>query len=248
MLVLRTYGQVSAALADPDLSVVPPPERDSALGWLRSAVCRFSSGATHARRRALVEAPLRALSPDALRRRARGRSPETAAVEVLAEALGVAVEPAVVLAAARAYLPPVEPTPADDAAVDGLLTALGGARDEATAARACLLLQAATSTAALIKNALPYKDFGTPEAVLAETLRHSPPIPVMRRQRLDGTLIELDLVAANRDPAVFTDPETFDVRRPNNHMHLIFGAGLRPCPGDDHALAIAAGVLEGSPR
>ncbi|MCP3805162.1 cytochrome P450 [Allokutzneria sp. A3M-2-11 16] len=248
MLVLRTYDQVSAALADDRLTVPPPPGRDSALGWLRSAVCRFSSGAAHSRRRALVEAPLRALSPDALRRSARGRAPETAAVEVLAEALSVIVDPAVVVAAARAYLPPVEPTPADDAAVAALLAALGGVRDEPTAARACLLVQACASTAGLIRNALPYKDFGEPEAVLAETLRHSPPIPVLRRQRPDGTLVELDLVAANRDPTVFADPSTFDVRRPSNKRHLTFGVGLRPCPGDNHALAIAAGVLEGSSR
>ncbi|MFB9903572.1 cytochrome P450 [Allokutzneria oryzae] len=248
MLVLATYDQVSAALADRDLIVPPTPAATTGVGWLRSAVPRFSSGATHARRRGLVEAPLRALVPDTLRRRARALAdrPDTAAVEVLAEALGVAVDPAVVVAAARAYLPPVEPTPADDAAVASLVAALGGTWDEATAARACLLVQACASTAGLIRNALPYKDSGVPEAVLAETLRHSPPVRVLRRQAPDGTLTELDLAAANRDPAVFPDPDTFDVHRVGNHRHLSFGVGLRPCPGDNHALAIAAGVLEGS--
>lgn len=57
-----------------------------------------------------------------------------------------------------------------------------------------------------------------------------------------GEVVELDLVAANRDPAVFPDPERFDTGR-GASPYLTFGHGVRPCPGSD-AFAIAAGVVE----
>jgi cytochrome P450 len=53
----------------------------------------------------------------------------------------------------------------------------------------------------------------------------------------------LDLDAANRDPAVFDDPHRFDPER-RADRHLSFGHGLRPCPGADHAQALAGGVIE----
>jgi cytochrome P450 len=37
--------------------------------------------------------------------------------------------------------------------------------------------------------------------------------------------------AANRDPQVFTDPDTFDVRRANAREHLTFGWGVHRCLG-----------------
>jgi cytochrome P450 len=45
-----------------------------------------------------------------------------------------------------------------------------------------------------------------------------------------GTLITLCIGAANRDPEVFQDPETFDIGRTANR-HLAFGGGFHMCAG-----------------
>lgn len=46
-----------------------------------------------------------------------------------------------------------------------------------------------------------------------------------------GTFLALLLAGANRDPAVFTDPDTFDVTRPNARDHVSFGGGSHYCLG-----------------
>jgi cytochrome P450 len=46
-----------------------------------------------------------------------------------------------------------------------------------------------------------------------------------------GTIINTVLAAANRDPAVFTDPHTFDVARENARDHLSFSSGRHFCLG-----------------
>ncbi|MET9617386.1 hypothetical protein [Kitasatospora indigofera] len=153
-----------------------------AMAWLRTTAARFSSGETHARRRALVEADCARLDPAALRLAAAadtGSDTRQRVVAALAAALGIA-----------------EP----------------GA--------GC------------------------------------------------------GIAAANRDQAVFTDPDAFDPGRyrtgarldgpdpaaptgrparpggevPVGPDALTFGAPPRLCPGRRHALALAAGVLEGDAR
>jgi cytochrome P450 len=138
-----------------------------------------------------------------------------------------------------------------DAAVGRLLRVLGPDPNEAAAGRIGLLVQACEATAGLIVSAmrlapgLPGPAAGWPvEALVAETLRFDPPARSMRRQAgPDGETIVLDIAAANRDPAVFEEPDRFDPGR-ERRLHLAFGDGLRPCPGAAHAVALACGVVE----
>ncbi len=57
----------------------------------------------------------------------------------------------------------------------------------------------------------------------------------------EGVLVYLG--GANRDPAVFTDPATFDVRRPNASEHVAFSAGVHFCLGASLARLEAAVAL-----
>jgi cytochrome P450 len=252
MILLTRYADVVAVLADPRF--VPPPVTAGAPGgvsWLRASVARFSTGTHHERRRSLVTGLLRRIDPAALARQARLRP---VPVEVLAIALGAEAPVAAAEAVAvvdRVYLSGGA-DPAADAAVARLVELLGGTRDEETANRIGLLVQAYAATAGLIARAA--RRAGPVAAVLDETLRHDPPVRQTRRlvtapARIGdaavaaGTLVHLDLAAANRDPDVFADPDVFDPGRANRAAHLTFGAGLRPCPGREHALALAAGAL-----
>ena len=75
-----------------------------------------------------------------------------------------------------------------------------------------------------------------------EMLRFDPPVErTARRARRDtelagvrlpaGALVVTVLAGANRDPAVFSDPATFDVARPNAREHLAFSSGPHFCLG-----------------
>jgi cytochrome P450 len=273
--ILTTHADVTAVLSDPRFEVPPVVSTRGVdgMGWLRAHVSRFSTGAAHQRRRALAVAELDRLDPAALARLAaecarHGQPPDEVArvvpVRVLAEALGVGSAESLaglvadVAAVARAYHPGTGDDSAADDAVGRLVHLLGGAPDEATAARIGLLVQACDATAGLIDNALlalrrgPWR--APLEAILTETLRHDPPVRLTRRIAVEpvrvgdvdlavGNVVGLDLAAANRDPDVFGEPDRFDPQRPDGDRHLTFGTGLRPCPGCTHALAIAAAVL-----
>ncbi|MEV6547729.1 cytochrome P450 [Streptomyces sp. NPDC051597] len=76
-----------------------------------------------------------------------------------------------------------------------------------------------------------------------ELLRYDTPLQLFERWVLDdievggtpiprGSEVALLFGFANRDPAVFPDPETFDVRRPPaTNRHVSFGAGIHYCLG-----------------
>jgi cytochrome P450 len=257
---IATAHDVRAILTDPAFLVPPAPAADGAGGvaWLRGSVGRFSNGEAHARRRELGVAELVRLDGAALEREAcaratrllqtTGRKPfdlmariaRPAAVEVLAEALGLpGVSAADVAIAARAYHPGTAIDAKADSAVERLVAACGGRRDEATAARIGLLVQACDATAGLAANALVAlltgARGGSPAAIVAATLRDDPPVRATRRvaeaaarvgdvEIPAGTVVTLDLTAARDD-------------------QLPFGAGPRRCPGREPALALATGIV-----
>lgn len=200
--------------------VVPPlPEGDGrGMDRLRRSVSRFSRGREHARRRAVIEAVLAQIDPDALRVATRRRAEADPAPPVvprvpltaLAEALG-AHDPAAVAAlvppVAATYLPGSESGgPAADAAADELLDRLG-------AARAAVLVQSCLPVTAWVRTAL---DRGI---TLDEVLATAPPVPATRRCR-DGETVTVPLDG------------------------IPFGEGPRRCPGVAHARALAEGVLD----
>jgi cytochrome P450 len=90
-----------------------------------------------------------------------------------------------------------------------------------------------------------------PNAV-EEILRLDSPVQLTARVALDdielagtqikrGDLVVVYLAAANRDPLVFSDPNRFDIERPNAGRHLAFSGGRHFCLGA--ALARAEGEV-----
>ena len=80
-----------------------------------------------------------------------------------------------------------------------------------------------------------------PNAV-EEVLRFDSPVQRTGRRALrdttvsgrpvgEGELVILLLAAANRDPRVFADPDTFDVTRPDARDHVAFSGGIHFCLG-----------------
>ena len=59
-----------------------------------------------------------------------------------------------------------------------------------------------------------------------------------------GELVRLSITAANRDPAVFTDPDTFDPGRANLRRHVAFAQGRHVCVGVHLARLEARSALE----
>jgi hypothetical protein len=182
--------------------------------WLRASVARFSSGETHTRRRAIVEAELARLDPAVLRAGANRSTVDRnyVPVAVLAEALGILDVTAAVGAVrkvAAAYQGVYETAPDD--AVASLVSMLQPADPEVIANRIGLLVQACDATAALISS---------PD---------EPPVRFTRRQALADA--EIDGVAIPAGTIVRLDISAFP-----------FGGDARRCPGRDHALALAAGV------
>ncbi|MGI3899429.1 MAG: cytochrome P450 family protein [Janthinobacterium lividum] len=60
-----------------------------------------------------------------------------------------------------------------------------------------------------------------------------------------GEMVILLLAAANRDEAVFTDPDRFDILRKDNGRHLALGFGLHYCLGSSLARLETRIALEG---
>jgi hypothetical protein len=239
-------------LADPAYTVPPPgaPGPVGTMAWLRATVSRFSGGETHTRRRTLVEAMLAELDPAELRaaatttaRRARAvdaagpphaAAPPDRAARPHIPGGGIALPylPVAVLAAATGVAPSDLAAAVD--AVRVLATAYHPGTDapgaDAALGRLLALLPPGEPEVVAQRVALLVQACEATAALvrgaltrpLEEVLREAPPVRVTRRLGPGGRVVVIDLAG---------------------HP---FGAGPRACPGEAHARALVAGVVEGA--
>ncbi len=127
-------------------------------------------------------------------------------------------------------------------------------RDEVISNAAVLMFGGIETTEGMIANALLHllshpdqltlvqRDASLIPNAVEESLRLEPAAALVDRYatadvRLAGAdirrgdLVSVSLTGAGRDPAAFTDPDAFDVRRPNLHQHLAFAHGPHFCLG-----------------
>jgi cytochrome P450 len=125
---------------------------------------------------------------------------------------------------------------------------------EAISNAAVLLFGGIETTEGMIANALLHllsspaqlapvlADPGLVPAVVEESLRLEPAAAVVDRYATAGTRlgpaaiaagdqVTVSIAGANRDPAVFGDPDAFDIRRPNAGRQLAFAHGPHFCLG-----------------
>ncbi|MET7730198.1 cytochrome P450 [Streptomyces sp. NPDC005402] len=146
----------------------------------------------------------------------------------------------------------VEATVAQGA--DSLLTSAAGrlALPDVAANAAVLMFGGIETTEAMITNALLHllrqpdqlafvqADFALLDGAIEESLRLEPGAAVVDRYATRdvtlgpatihrGDLVTVSLTGANRDPAVFPDPDRFDVRRANARLQLAFAHGPHYC-------------------
>ena len=126
--------------------------------------------------------------------------------------------------------------------------------DEAISNAAVLLFGGIETTEGMIANAMLHlltspaelnlvrTDRGLIPAAIEESLRLEPAAAVVDRYATRDALlagariragdqVTVSIAGANRDPAVFPDPDRFDVRRPNAAKHLAFAHGPHFCLG-----------------
>ena len=91
-------------------------------------------------------------------------------------------------------------------------------------------------------------------SVVEESLRLEPAAAVVDRYATSdvtvgdaaisrGDLVTVSLAAASRDPAVFADPDRFDLHRPNARQHWAFAVGPHFCVGAQLARAEAVAAV-----
>ncbi|MFF1721702.1 cytochrome P450 [Streptomyces sviceus] len=148
----------------------------------------------------------------------------------------------------------VEATVAQGADSSLLTSAAAGrlALPEVASNAAVLMFGGIETTEAMITNALLHllrhpdqlalvqADFALLDNAIEESLRLEPGAAVVDRYATRdltlgpaairrGDLVTVSLTGANRDPAVFPDPDRFDVRRPNARLQLAFAHGPHYC-------------------
>jgi cytochrome P450 len=148
----------------------------------------------------------------------------------------------------------VEATVADRAGASLLVSAAAGhlSVPEVASNAAVLMFGGIETTEAMITNALLHllrhpdqlalvrADMGLLDGAIEESLRLEPGAAVVDRYATrdtvlgtaairEGDLVTVSLTGANRDPAVFPDPDRFDVRRENARLQLAFAHGPHYC-------------------
>lgn len=147
----------------------------------------------------------------------------------------------------------VENTVADRGSSSLLVSAAGRlALPEVASNAAVLMFGGIETTEAMITNALLHLlshpgqlalvrgDFELLDGAVEESLRLEPGAAVVDRYATGdtalgpatirrGDLVTVSLAGANRDPAVFPDPDRFDVRRENARLQLAFAHGPHHC-------------------
>jgi hypothetical protein len=88
------------------------------------------------------------------------------------------------------------------------------------------------------------RDFALVPGAVAESLRYEPAVGSFMRVTLENIdldgwviprnrMLSLSTLAAMRDPALFSDPDTFDIRRTDHpRKHMVFGIGAHRCLGE----------------
>jgi cytochrome P450 len=147
----------------------------------------------------------------------------------------------------------VEATVADPDTSSLLASAAGRLTVPEVASNAAVLMFGGIETTeAMITNALLHllgdhgqlalvkDDFDLLDGAIEESLRLEPGAAVVDRYATRdtvlgpaairrGDLVTVSLAGANRDPAVFPDPDRFDVRRPDARLQLAFAHGPHHC-------------------
>jgi len=113
------------------------------------------------------------------------------------------------------------------------------------------------------QHALVREDPGLLLGAVEESLRLEPAAAVVDRYATrdasignagirPGDPVTVSLSGANRDPAVFSEPDRYDVRRPNSARHLAFARGPHFCLGAHlarlEATTAVAAVFDGLPN
>jgi cytochrome P450 len=127
-------------------------------------------------------------------------------------------------------------------------------RDEVVSNLAVLMFGGIETTEGMIANALLHLLANTEERAAVESDRSLLPNAIEESLRLEpaaavidryatrdaelggapierGELVRLSIAGANRDPAVFPDPDRFDVRRENARLQIAFAHGPHVCLG-----------------
>ena len=141
-----------------------------------------------------------------------------------------------------------------DSLLAGIAANPGLTHEEIVSNAAVLLFGGVETTEGMISNALVHllerpellRGARTDQSLLAaaieESLRLEPAASVVDRYATDavslrgasidaGELVRVSIAAANRDPAVYSDADRFDVHRATSRRHLAFAQGAHVCLG-----------------